>query len=174
MNSGHFDRKMVLSNKAIAELKWWISHIQDAFSPVIRENPSHEIRTDASGKGWGATNMLSRTGGRWNEAELERARNKEINYLETIAIGLGLRSFHSFTRNTHILIRSDNSTAVSYINNMGGIKSPLCNQAAIDIWIGAAHLPGVQNTEADHESHHFNDRMDAKQKSIHEDNPNIW
>lgn len=169
MNSGHFDRKMVLSNKAIAELKWWISHIQDAFSPVIRENPSHEIRTDASGKGWGATNMLSRTGGRWNEAELERARNKEINYLETIAIGLGLRSFHSFTRNTHILIRSDNSTAVSYINNMGGIKSPLCNQAAIDIWewcierkiwISAAHLPGVQNTEADHESRHFNDRTE--------------
>ena len=168
-NSGHFDRKMVLSNEAKKELLWWLNHIQYAFSPISREKPSHEIRTDASGSGWGATNMHIHTGGRWNESELEKAKDNEINFLETLAIGFGLKSFHNQTMNAHVLIRSDNTTAVAYINNMGGIKSPHCNQMAVDIWkwciertiwITAAYLPGKQNTEADHKSRHFNDRTE--------------
>lgn len=64
--------------------------------------------------------MQISTGGRWNERELVRARNNEINYLETLALGLGLKSFCSDLRDTHVLVRSDNVTAVSYLNCMGG------------------------------------------------------
>ena len=78
--------------------------------------------------------MHTRTGGRWNEFELEKAQENEINYLETLAIGLALISFHNNTRNSHILIRTDNTTTMSYINNMGGIKSTHCNKVAVDIW----------------------------------------
>ena len=55
----------------------------------------------------------------------------------------------------------DNITAISYINNMGGIKSKTCNDIAIRIWqfvidgkfwISAAHIPGIYNTEADKQS----------------------
>ena len=168
-NMGHYDRCMVISKESRNELQWWLNNMQDAWAPINREKPKFEIRTDASGSGWGATDMHARTGGRWNEFELEKAQNNEINYLETLATGLALKSFHSNTSNAHVLIRTDNTTTVSYINNMGGIKSTQCNKAAVDIWkwclernlwISAAHLPGSQNIEADHESRHFNDRTE--------------
>ena len=67
-----------------------------------QRNPWQEIRTDASGSGWGATDLQSITGGRLNEVELERAKNNEINYFETTAINFGLKSFRTHTRNTYI------------------------------------------------------------------------
>ena len=168
-NMGHYDRFMVLSKVSRNELEWWITNIQDAWAPVMRDKPNFEIRTDASGSGWGATDMHTRTGGRWNDFELKKAHGNAINYLETLAVGLALKSFHIDTKNSHILIRTDNTTTVSYVNNMGGIKSPQCNEVAVDIWkwclernlwITAAYLPGSQNTEADYESRHFNDRTE--------------
>ena len=36
-----------------------------------------------------------------------------------------------------VLLRSDNTTAMSYINSMGGHVSSLCDQIAQDIWITA-------------------------------------
>ena len=59
-----------------------------------------------------------------------------------------------------------NLFTVTYINNMGGTKTLLCNSLARDIWnwcgdnnlwISAEHLPGTQNTIADKESRIFND-----------------
>ena len=52
-------------------------------------------------------------------------------------------------------------TAVAYINNMGGYRSSCCNKIAHDIrewasirnlWLSAAHIPGVHNVIADFES----------------------
>ena len=54
----------------------------------------------------------------------------------------------------------DNTTAVSYINSMGG-RSPSCNQITQElwvwcanqgIWLSAAHIPGEENVLADKES----------------------
>ena len=59
----------------------------------------------------------------------------------------------------HIMMEIDNTTAVSYINNMGGTKK-LCNDITREIWewcfqkeiwLSARHLPGHQNTTADAE-----------------------
>ena len=57
-----------------------------------------------------------------------------------------------------ILIRSDNSTVVSYINHQGGTRSPsLCN-LTLDLWdwcrergiyLSASHVPGEDNLLAD-------------------------
>ena len=169
VHRGHFDRKMSLSNEAKQELQWWIAHIADSFSAIRHPSPTIEIRTDASGQGWGATDLNTSTGGRWNEYELEFAKSSKINYLETLAAGFGLKSLCSEIYDQHILIRIDNTTAVSYINNMGGTKSPDCNRAAKEVWmwcvehrvwITAAHLPGKLNTEADHLSRKFNDRTE--------------
>ena len=48
-----------------------------------------------------------------------------INVLELLAVYVkyGLQSFASIIKNRHILVRCDNSTAVSYISNMGGTHS---------------------------------------------------
>ena len=59
---------------------------------------------------------------------------------------------------------ADNTTAIAYLNNMGGIKSRMCNELAQLIWdicikngswISAAHIPGVENTIADKKSREF-------------------
>ena len=42
------------------------------------------------------------TGGRWNEFELEKARNNEINYLEMLATGLALKSLHIAIQGMHM------------------------------------------------------------------------
>ena len=61
------------------------------------------------------------------------------------------------------------TTAVCYINNMGGSKSPDCNSVARQIWnyfvecytwISASPLPECENSEADRKSRHFNDRTE--------------
>ena len=54
-------------------------------------------------------------------------------YLELKAIWLGLKSLCNNLRHKHIRIQSDNTTAVAYINAMGGIKSADCNNMARQI-----------------------------------------
>lgn len=49
--------------------------------------------------------------------------DQSINYLELLAIFLGLQCFVKHTRKTHIRILSDNTTAVNALNNMGTIHS---------------------------------------------------
>ena len=65
----------------------------------------------------------------------------------------------------------DNVTAIAYINNMGGIKSETCNNIAFRIWnfctennmwISAAHIPGKDNIEADHQSRILQDATEWK------------
>ena len=60
----------------------------------------------------------------------------------------------------HVTLLTDNSTAVTYINHMGGVKSRTCNEIAKTmwlwtrakgIWLTASYLPGTLNIEADHE-----------------------
>ena len=168
-NSGHFDRTMRLSDNAKKELQWWIVNIGVCCAPIGRETPPVEIRTDASGAGWGATDLTTNTGGRWNESENEKAKNNKINYLELRAVDLGLKSFCTEMRNVHILVRVDNITAVTYLNNMGGVRSQDCNLMATkiwrwcihrNIWLTASYLPGKLNTEADQKSRKFNDRTE--------------
>ena len=68
--------------------------------------------------------------------------------------------------NCHIQIQIDNTTALAYINNMGGSKSKELNQLAVqiwewcisrNIWLTAVHIPGRLNTGADEESRVFSD-----------------
>ena len=53
--------------------------------------------------------------------------------------------------NIHVRLKMDNSAAVSYINNMGGIRSPFLDKLAVSIWgwcilrnllLSAQHIPG--------------------------------
>ena len=65
----------------------------------------------------------------------------------------------------------DNTTAICYINNMGGTHSPECNSVTKElwlwcikrnIWLSAAHIPGIYNVIADHKSRHFKDTLVIK------------
>ena len=42
-----------------------------------------------------------------------------INYLELMAVSLALRHFHDIIAGCHVLVRTDNTATVYYVNNKG-------------------------------------------------------
>ena len=88
-----------------------------------------------------------------------------INVLQLLGAKLVLLSFFKDNKDIkQIRVMMDNNTAVPYINNMGGIRSDLCDDIAFDIWqwaaeqqlwISAAHIPGSENVIADKNSRMF-------------------
>ena len=88
-----------------------------------------------------------------------------------MAIFLALKSFTAEISNNHIKILCDNTTAVSYITKMGGIRSTLCNKVSKQIWLfctknkiwlSCSHIPGKQNILADFKSRKLNDQLEWK------------
>ncbi len=77
-----------------------------------------------------------------------------INCLELLAVHLALRQFRPLLLGKHVLVRTDNTAAVSYINRMGGIRSRRMSQLArhLLLWshtrlksLRAVHIPGELN-----------------------------
>ena len=108
--------------------------------------------------------METSTGGAWSLTEAQF----HINYLELLAAFLALKTFANNQKGL-ILLKMDNVSAVTYINQKGGTHSTqLCN-LALEIWewciqngimLQAEHLPGNLNTVADIESRAIKDRCD--------------
>ena len=80
-----------------------------------------------------------------------------MNYLELLAALYELQAFVSNKRHVHVQLKLDNSTAISYINNKGGIKSNPLNSLARNLWeqrikrniyVQAQHAPDTINTTA--------------------------
>ena len=164
-NKGDYEALMSLSPSAKEDLAWWIENVDKVFNPISHGNPVKEIRTDASKKGWGAYLEGDTTQGLWSTTESQL----HINELELMAIQFALQAFVERLSNKHVKVLCDNSTAVTYINAMGGTKSPSCNEIAYNIWVWcvnnnvwltATHIAGVENIEADKESRLFNDRTE--------------
>ena len=84
----------------------------------------------ASLEGWGARFSLNSFGGRWTWAESEM----HINELELLAIKYSLKAFFYEYKQCHIGIKYDNTSAVSYINAMGGMTSQSLNSISVEIW----------------------------------------
>lgn len=81
-----------------------------------------------------------------------------INVLELKAVLLAIRAILPHLTGHVVAVRSDNTTAVSYINKQGGTVSRTLCKLALDIWtlciqrnifLVATHVPGVQNVLAD-------------------------
>ena len=82
---------------------------------------------------------------------------------------LGLQAYETLLRQKHVQIKIDNTTAVSYLKNMGGTHSHKCNELALEIWnwsikrniwLTPVHIPGIYNVEADKGSRKFNDNLE--------------
>ena len=131
---GDYSCCMVLSERAKDDIRWWLENIDSAFGPLNHGPPNITLKSDASGKGWGITDGESDNGGRWNPTERERADRNEINYLELWASFMGLRAYCTSLNDLHVRLRIDNTTAISYINEMGGTKSHDCNELAKEVW----------------------------------------
>ena len=114
-NRGNFDKNVALSFQAVAELEWWVDNVTESYNVLTRDSPSYTLTTDASNDGWGAVFGTRSTGGLWAAHE---AKN-HINYLELLAVVLGLQVFCQSLRDTHIRLMIDNTTAVAVINHIG-------------------------------------------------------
>ncbi|KAI2655577.1 Transposon Ty3-G Gag-Pol polyprotein [Labeo rohita] len=112
------------------------------------------LATDASLTGWGAVMSGHTARGLWRGHQL----TWHINCLEMLAVFQALKHFLPDLRDRHVLVRTDNTAVVSYINHQGGLRSrPLYKLAhQILVWsrgkllsLRAVYLPGYLNVGAD-------------------------
>ncbi|KAL0165643.1 hypothetical protein M9458_037487, partial [Cirrhinus mrigala] len=108
------------------------------------------LATDASLTGWGA--VIS------GHPARGRQLTWHINCLEMLAVFRALKHFLPDLRDRHVLVRTDNTSVVSYINHQGGLRSrPLYKLAhQILVWsqdkllsLRAVYVPGHLNLGAD-------------------------
>ena len=156
-NNGDYDANTTLQDNSRVDLNWWKQNIFTINKPIRKNKYIKTIFTDASTTGWGAFCENKRANGWWSISEKE----KHINYLELLAALNGLKSFANNLSNGEILLRIDNTTAITYINKMGGIQYPHLNEVSRKIWqwcesknlyIFASHINTKENTEPDTES----------------------
>ena len=94
-------------------LDWWLDEAN-----VLKGQPLHPLQhalqlfTDASNEGWGAHLGDSTARGVWSPME----SLFHINYLELKAVLLALKAFEHLCRDQIVLVATDNTTVVSYIN----------------------------------------------------------
>jgi hypothetical protein len=160
-----FQKSITLSEKSIEDLNWWLNNLKAKNGKQIRPNKvDFYCRTDASLTGFGCVDLLSGkvTQARWSSLELQY----HINYLELLAIFFSLQTLYSKCTNIHIQFQCDSVTAVTYIQDMGGMASLDLDKLASDIWhwclpknifISAVHIAGIDNTIADFYSRQFSD-----------------
>ncbi len=112
------------------------------------------VFTDASATGWGATYNGQAVSGVWTGPQ----RHWHINCLELLAVYLALGRLKGPLRGKHVLVRTDNTATVAYINRQGGLRSRRMSQLArhLLLWsqkhlrsLRAIHVPGVLNRVAD-------------------------
>ena len=136
-------------------LQWWLQE-----ENVLTGQPLHPIKhalqifTDASKEGWGAHLNEHTARGSWS---VPKSR-LHINFLELKAVFLALKEFQDICAGQIVLVVTDNTTVVSYINKEGGMRSgPLCALLwRILTWctrrqvtLKARHIPGRLNVIAD-------------------------
>ncbi len=112
------------------------------------------VFTDASATGWGATYNGHAVLGVWTGPQLRW----HINCLELLAVRLALSRLRGRLQGKDVLVRTDNTATVAYINRQGGLRSRRMSQLArhLLLWsqkhlrsLRAIHIPGVLNRAAD-------------------------
>ena len=84
------------------------------------------IYTDASLTDWGITDGKLSSQSLWYDMEIA-----QIDNLEFKAIEMGIQRYCEQQNLLHFRVVYD---TISYINNMGGIKSNRCNTISCNIW----------------------------------------
>ena len=138
-----------------AHLDWWQNPTNVMRSAdLYPKDHSIQLFTDASNEHWGAHLDQSSTKSLWSDRE----KRLHINVLELKAVSRALQSFKDPCQNQTVLVATDNSTVVAYINKQGGTHSAeMCTLPwKIMTWchhyhitLKARHIPGCLNVMAD-------------------------
>ena len=111
------------SQHLLDHLNWWSQEANIARGRSLSQGHINKvIATDASNQGWGGNLGHQIVQGTWSTAE----KKLHINCLEMEAVILTIRNFLPQLGNQSVLIRSDNSTVVQYINRQGVLGPHIC------------------------------------------------
>ena len=136
-------------------LAWWLNsaNILKGQS-FVSQTSSVVLTTDASMYAWGGHIGNLVVQGQWSLEE----KSWHINCLELEAVIRSVKHFLPRLKGQCVLIRSDNTTVVQYINKQGGTKSSILCQKAQELWqifiqnqieAKSAHIVGSENVLAD-------------------------
>ena len=114
------EKRIPLPRCLYPHLQWWLNE-----DNVLRGQPLHPLQhalqlfTDASNEGWGGHLGEYTAKGVRSDSESQL----HINFLELKAVLLALKKFEQQCWGQIILVTTDNTTVVSYINKEGGMRS---------------------------------------------------
>jgi len=155
MKNGNFDSLMSISDDNKQCMKWWVANLSNSYKPISHGKPDRIIESDSSSSGFGAHDVThdKEFSGTWTGSDLLQ----HINYLELKAAYFAIQYFCQNARNEHVQLFLDNTTAIKYLDKMGG-RIPSLNNLAKEIWLWCAHrniwlsvfhIPGKLNVRAD-------------------------
>lgn len=141
---------IVISTESLTEINFWLQEISNYNGKPVKElAPKWTSRSDASQWGYGGTlvNHPDYLYGFWEEDD-----QRHINIKETHAVELTLKNFilKKNETNSTWLHQTDNTTAMSVINNQGSQSQEL-NKIVLRVWefclnrgitLKVSHLPG--------------------------------
>ena len=123
--------------------------------PIRPFQADFTIFTDASTQGWGAHMGDSQISGTWAPLDCQL----HIICLELKAVEAALHHWAPVLQGHQVMIATDNSTVVSYINKQGGAQSHTLLHLVVELFmwlqaqnivVRARHIPGCVNVIADH------------------------
>ena len=163
---------IMVTRALTVELLWWLdqSNLEKGLKlqPPV---PQLTVTTDACPQGWGGFLQKPRVllQGSWSKEESAL----HINVLELRAVRNTFLGLEPQIRNMSVLVESDNTTTVAYLNKQGGVISPSLNRETRQFYdwmlprgisILAIHRPGVENQLADFLSRQ---QADPREWSLH-------
>ncbi len=148
--------RLKVTRKCIQALHPWLSKKKLGRVVPLGNIPARRmvVTTDASLTGWGAVWQGRTARGSW----MFPWNMEHINVLELKAVYMALKRLIVFLQDKHVLVRTDNMSAVYHINHQGGTRSLRCLQDSrrLLFWahprlasIRAIYIPGVVNRAAD-------------------------
>ena len=137
-------------------LRLWQDHrFLTSGIPIRPFQADFTVFTDASKQGWGAHMGDSKISGTWTRMD----RKLHINCLELKAVVCALQHWAPLLQGHKVMVATDNSTVVSYINKQGGTHSAPLLRLTVELFlwlesqnivVRARHIPGCLNVIADH------------------------
>ena len=123
-NRKKYNTRVLLHGESRANLRWWkLLDRKRTILLILPPKSSVLIESDVSTKGWGAVlNSQTKTGGVWSVQEA----SNHIIYLELLAAFLALKAFGKSWTHLTVLLRMDNFTAVTYVNQKGALGPRAC------------------------------------------------